>query len=401
MPSHEAVAVLLYQDVTSQKEVELELRRANQAKDALLAMLGHELRNPLAAITSAAELIELLDPDDEDFAAARDILRTQLHKLVQLVDDLLDVSRLTGGKIRLRRDSLDLRDIVQSSLQAAGPFIKDRGHNLITSLPHEPMRIEGDAARLEQVFVNLLTNAAKYTDAGGTIRVVGELTNRESVIRVCDTGVGIPAELLPQVFELFRQLNPSMHRSEGGLGIGLNIAKNLVELHGGSISARSEGPNCGSEFVVRIPRLWPMQQAGPADAPKRPHEESKTPRRVLVVEDNTDIAHSMVALVRHLGHDVELADSGDAALEIARRFCPHIAFLDIGLPGMNGLELATAFRNDDRLRPVFLVALTGFGQAEDRRRSLAAGFDEHFVKPLSFDRLRKTLENLASPANPQ
>jgi CheY-like chemotaxis protein len=243
-----------------------------------------------------------------------------------------------------------------------------------------------------------LTNATKYTDEGGQIAVVAELTSTEVVVRVRDNGIGIRADLLPQVFELFRQLNPSLHRAEGGLGIGLNIVKNLVELHGGSVAAASDGANRGSEFVVRLPRMTqpspPARQAPAlAAAPTTRHG----PLRVMVVEDNADIAHSMVALVRHLGHEVELAHDGNAALEIAQRFSPQVALLDIGLPGRNGLELAHAFRQDERLRSAFLVALTGFGQAEDRRRSLEAGFDEHLVKPLNFARLQQMLDRFTPP----
>jgi CheY-like chemotaxis protein len=260
-------------------------------------------------------------------------------------------------------------------------------------MPAEQMPVEGDAARLEQVFVNLLTNAAKYTDPGGRIALAGEITENETVVRVRDNGIGIPAELLPQVFELFRQLNPSLHRGEGGLGIGLNIVKNLVELHGGSVAVASDGPGRGSEFVVCLPRA--IEQLPAPDRNALPGGESlarKDPLRVMIVEDNVDIAHSMVALVRHLGHGVELAHDGHSALALAERFSPQVALLDIGLPGMNGLELAHALRENERLRSAYLIALTGFGQAEDRRRSLEAGFDEHLVKPLSFARLKQILD---------
>jgi two-component system CheB/CheR fusion protein len=374
-------------DERHQKHVEDALRGANEAKNALLAMLGHELRNPLAAITSAGELLGLLDPADPQFTVAREILQTHIQHLVQLVDDLLDVSRLNSGKIRIRSDSVDLRGVLRQALSTCQPAIQARHHRIVLELPDEPLRVTGDATRLEQVFVNLLSNAAKYTGEGGRLTVVGESTDDEAVVRIRDTGIGIRPDLLPQVFELFRQLSPSLHRAEGGLGIGLCIVKNLVELHGGTVSAHSEGPNCGSEFIVRLPRL--VEGAGAGQA--RPADRL----RVLVVEDNADIAHSLVALIRHLGHEVELAHDGQAALELAGRFLPQVAFVDIGLPGVSGLELAESFRRDDRLQSVLLIALTGFGQAEDRRRSLAAGFDEHLVKPLSFDRLQQTLAAVA------
>jgi two-component system CheB/CheR fusion protein len=368
------------------------LRRDDPSKDALLAMLGHELRNPLAAITSAGELLGLLDPADPEFTAAREILRTHIQHLVQLVDDLLDVSRLNSGKIRIRRESLDLREVVGQAVATCEPAILGRRQKLLIEMPETPLPVAGDPARLEQVFVNLLTNAAKYTDEGGRLTVVGELTDGGVVVRVRDTGIGIRPDLLPQVFELFRQLSPSLHRAEGGLGIGLNIVKNLVELHGGTVTAHSDGPNQGSEFTVRLPRL-------PHSADTRlpqPAVDSQSylpagELRVLVVEDNADIAHSMSALIRHLGHQAVVAHDGGTALKVAENFLPEVAFVDIGLPGLSGLELAESFRRDGRLQAVYLVALTGFGQAEDRRRSLAAGFDEHLVKPLSFDRLRQTL----------
>jgi CheY-like chemotaxis protein len=365
------------------------LRRANQARDTLLAMLGHELRNPLAAISSAGELLGLLDPDDPEFTAAREILRTHTQHLVQLVDDLLDVSRLNSGKIRIRRDVIDLRDVVGQALSTCEPAIRGRGHQLLLEMPAAPLPVAGDAARLEQVFVNLLTNAAKYTDEGGRLTVVGQLTDGEAVVRVRDTGIGIQPDLLPQVFELFRQLSPSLHRAEGGLGIGLNIVKNLIEMHGGTVTAHSEGANQGSEFTVRLPRLLETSLPGPPGNSQSELPASKL--RVLVVEDNADLAYSMAALIRHLGHQVELAHNGSTALEIAESFLPQVAFVDIGLPLVSGLELAEAFRRHERLQSAYLVALTGFGQAEDRRRSLAAGFDEHMVKPLSFDRLQQTL----------
>jgi CheY-like chemotaxis protein len=378
----------------SRQRVEEVLRRANQARDALLAMLGHELRNPLAAITSANELLGLLDPADPEFGAAREILHTHVQHLVQLVDDLLDVSRLNSGKIRIRRDTLDLRDVVRQAISACEPAIRARDHELVLEMPAEPMQVAGDTARLEQVFVNLLSNAVKYTDAGGRLTVVGELTASEAVVCVSDTGVGIRPDLLQQVFELFRQLSPSLHRAEGGLGIGLSIVKNLVEMHGGTVIAQSEGLGRGSEFTVRLPRLVQPDLASLPAAAADPQSTIPVGKlRVLVVEDNPDIAYAMSGLIRHLGHEVEVAHDGSAALAVAGNFLPQVAFVDIGLPGVSGLQLAESFRRDDRFRSVFLVALTGFGQTEDRRRSLAAGFDEHLVKPLSFERLQEALHH--------
>jgi PAS domain S-box-containing protein len=391
MHSHESVAVLLYQDITRDKEHERELRRANQAKDALLAMLGHELRNPLAAITSAAELIQLLDPSNPTFDEARDILNIHIRHLVRLVDDMLDVSRLTSGKIRLRRETVDLRDIVTLSLQSCETTFGARRQAVNVSLPDQPVFVDGDAARLEQVVVNLFTNAAKYTDEKGTIKVsLNSDQDGQAELRIRDNGIGISPEMLPQIFEMFRQLNPSLHRAEGGLGIGLSVVKSLVELHGGSVVALSEGVGRGSEFVVLLP-LSDRQQAAGNRTASMPLRSGPRGLRVLVVEDNVDVAHTVMALLAQAGHEVEVAYDGPSALTAVHSFEPNVAFLDIGLPGMSGLELASAFRNDPKLRDIRLIALTGFGQAEDRRRSMEAGFDEHLVKPVSYSKLNEVL----------
>jgi signal transduction histidine kinase/CheY-like chemotaxis protein len=394
MHSHEAVAVLLYQDITRDKEHERELRRANQAKDALLAMLGHELRNPLAAITSAAELIQLLDPSNATFDEARDILNTHIRHLVRLVDDMLDVSRLTSGKIRLRRETVDLRDIVTLSLQSCETTFGARRQVVHVLLPDQPVYVDGDAARLEQVVVNLLTNAAKYTDEGGTIDVSLISDEGQAELRIRDNGIGISPEMLPQIFEMFRQLNPSLHRAEGGLGIGLSVVKSLVELHGGSVVALSGGVGRGSEFVVVLP-LSDRQQAAWNRSANLPPRLAPRRLKVLVVEDNVDVAHTVMALLAQAGHEVEVAYDGPSALSTVHSFEPQVAFLDIGLPGMSGLELASAFRNDPKLREIRLIALTGYGQAEDRRRSMDAGFDEHLVKPVSYSRLNEVLATYA------
>jgi PAS domain S-box-containing protein len=398
MHSHESVAVLLYQDVTRDKEHERELRRANQAKDALLAMLGHELRNPLAAITSAAELIQLLDPSNPTFDEARDILNTHIRHLVRLVDDMLDVSRLTSGKIRLRRETVDLRDVVSLSLQSCETTFGARRQVVRVSLPDQPVYVNGDAARLEQVVVNLLTNAAKYTDESGTIKLsLNSDQEGHAEVRIRDNGIGISPEMLPQIFEMFRQLNPSLHRAEGGLGIGLSVVKSLVELHGGSVVALSDGVGRGSEFVVLLPLSESQQAAWNRPANISP-SCSPGGLRVLVVEDNVDVAHTVMALLAQAGHKVEVTYDGPSALSAVHSFHPQVAFLDIGLPGMSGLELASAFRNDPELREIRLIALTGFGQAEDRRRSMEAGFDEHLVKPVSYSKLNEVLAAYA-PAN--
>jgi CheY-like chemotaxis protein len=395
MHAHQRVAVLLYQDITKQKGIESDLRRANQAKDALLAMLGHELRNPLAAITGAAELIELLDPNDANFDEARSVLQSHVYQMARLVDDILDVSRLNRGKIRIRREPLDVRDVLAGCVQTCRSAIDARRHALTVDAGDEALMVEGDFARLEQVFVNLLSNSAKYTDDGGQISIVADQTEAQVNVRIRDSGIGIDREMLPVIFELFRQLTPTLYRAEGGLGIGLNVVKNLVELHGGSVDVSSDGTGTGSEFVVRLPRLNRPVVPRLTGVNPSPQSPPAAAFKVLVVEDNADIAHSMLALIRHLGHTVELASDGDAAFSLAKQFLPDVAIVDIGLPGMTGLELAQAFRSQDALRSTYLIALTGFGQAEDRRRSKDAGFDEHLVKPLNFGRLQELLAGVA------
>ncbi|MDZ4819250.1 MAG: ATP-binding protein [Planctomycetota bacterium] len=393
MHNHDTVTVLVFQDITLFKQVETELRRTNEAKDALLAMLGHELRNPLAAITSSAELIQVLEPRDAEFGEARDILNSHLQHLVRLVDDILDVSRLGSGKIRMRKEVVNLRKVLEHSLQACESTIVSRQHSVRLEISDEPIEVHGDSARLEQVFVNLLMNAAKYTDIGGRITATIQTKNKLAEIRIQDTGIGIAKELLPQVFDLFLQLNPSLHRAEGGLGIGLNIVKNLVEAHGGTVSVLSEGAGKGSEFIVQLPRILGKKE--PAERAPLETKRAAVPAagslRVLLVEDNADIAHTMGALIRIAGHQVEIAADGPSAWDLAKQNRPDIGFFDIGLPGMSGLELAKKFREDGELRKVFLVALTGFGQSADRRRSFEAGFDEHLVKPISYAKLQEIL----------
>ncbi len=356
-------------------------------------MLGHELRNPLAAITSAAELIQLLDPSNPTFDEARDILNTHVQHLVRLVDEMLDVSRLTSGKIRLRREVVDFREIVSLSLQSCEPMFASRRHVVQVSMPDHSVYVEGDAARLEQVVVNLLMNAAKYTDQDGKIEILLRSGNEveQAELRIRDNGIGISPEMLPQIFELFRQLNPSLHRAEGGLGIGLSVVKSLVELHGGSVVALSDGVGYGSEFVVLLPNSSRQPTAAWHHPISVPSRKPARGLRLLVVEDNVDVARTIVALLSQAGHQVELAYDGPSALSAVHSFRPHVAFLDIGLPGMSGLELAGVFRNDPKLCRIYLVALTGFGQAEDRCRSLEAGFDEHLVKPVSLATLTDVL----------
>jgi PAS domain S-box-containing protein len=390
MYGHEGVSVMLFQDITELKLIEGELRRINQAKDTLLAMLGHELRNPLAAITGAAELIRQHDAGGVDAEQAQEILDRHLRHLARLVDDMLDLSRLASGKMVLHTQPAELSTILKQAIQTAQSFIESREHRLQLQLAREPVWVNADTSRLEQVFVNLLMNAGKYTDPGGRIALIVDAQPQRVTVRVRDNGIGIAPNMIPSVFDLFAQLNPSIDRADGGLGIGLNVVKNLVEMHGGSVQAKSEGIGRGSEFIIELPRVAapaPIRAAplGPASQPAR------RAARVMVVDDNADIARVMAALVKRAGHEVRVAHDGFAALDLARTFAPEVALLDIGLPGLSGLELASRLRNEPGMENMFLVALTGYGQEEDRRRSAEAGFDQHLTKPVSFDLLTEVL----------
>jgi signal transduction histidine kinase/CHASE3 domain sensor protein/ActR/RegA family two-component response regulator len=391
MFGHEAVSAVLFQDITRLKQIEAELRRMNRSKDALLAMLGHELRNPLAAITSAAELLRLQPPGDPLYEQAQEILERHIRHLGRLINEMLDYSRISSGKFRLDVETLDLADVLRNAAQTVQPQIEARQHHLTMQLPREQAFVCGDAPRLEQVFVNLLVNAAKYTDPGGRIQVNLETTARDAVVRVRDSGVGIAPEMLPKVFEMFEQLNPSLDRAEGGLGIGLNVVKSLVELHGGSVEAHSAGLGRGAEFVIRLPMATSTEPCGEEHAQMPTVATPERPARVIIVEDNRDIARVMAALVKRCGHEAFVAYDGPSALELARKHHPDVALLDIGLPGMSGHDLARRLRSDRELSRIRLVALTGYGQEEDRRRSREAGFDEHLTMPVSLATLQDVL----------
>jgi CheY-like chemotaxis protein len=374
---------------THLEEQQAELRRTNQAKDALLAMLGHELRNPLAAITGAADVVATHKPDELPYQAAKDILKRHIGHLTQLVDDMLDLTRLTTGRIRLRTKLIDLREPLTDALHTAKSLVDSRHHSLVIDLPESPVPLMADPTRLEQVFSNLLVNAAKYTDPGGRIEVRLTTADHRAIVVVRDNGIGIVAEKIPRLFDLFSQVDPALDRSHSGLGIGLTVVKSLVDLHGGAVKAVSAGLGKGSEFTVRLP-LCEESQLVSAPPPAVPEPAAVSRRlQVLVVEDNPDIAHLMVALIQRCGHHPTWAESGPAALEAVKSLVPDFALLDIGLPGMSGYELAAELRKRDRFSNVPLVALTGFGQEEDRNRSEAAGFARHVVKPISFDQLQQ------------
>jgi signal transduction histidine kinase/ActR/RegA family two-component response regulator len=358
---------------------------ANRAKDEFLAMLGHELRNPLAPIVTSLETMARRTPDAD--GRERRVIERQVRHLSRLVDDLLDVSRIASGKVELHRDTVDLRQVVARALEQIEPMLASRSAPRV-AVPDEPVWVDGDAVRLAQVVCNLLINAAKFSDAAESIDVVLERTDAAARLCVRDRGIGIAPELMPHIFERFVQGDQALHRSSGGLGLGLAIARNLVELHGGTIEAESAGLGAGSTFVVTLPLAT---RAAAAPLPSATAVTAPQALRLLVVDDNVDAAESLALLLAMDGHEVKTAASGTDALQLLERYTPHIALLDIGLPVMDGYELARRMRDDARLGSIALVALTGYGSAADQERVLRAGFDVHLVKPVDFALLKATL----------
>lgn len=377
-----AFILLAIEDVTERKRAFDLLRDGDRRKDEFLAMLAHELRNPLGAMSNALELLERGDIGPDVEQRARAMIRRQIEQEVRLVDDLLDVSRITRGAIVLKKDRVDLVGLVVDVLAATRHVIEARGHRVTTVIPSEAILIDGDATRLEQVVANLLSNAAKYTEPGGSINLTLVREDRQAVLKVADNGIGIAPELLPEIFGLFVQAARSPDRSQGGLGLGLTLVQRLVELHDGTVEAVSRGLGTGSTFVVRLPVL-PTTAALPSRAVDIPTSVAASPCRVLVVDDFDDTADSIATLLRLEGHEVEVAADGHAAILAATAFRPQVVLLDIGLPGLNGLQVAARLRQMPEVRDALLVAISGYGQAEDRQRSIDAGFSEHMVKPVN------------------
>jgi PAS domain S-box-containing protein len=366
----------------------------SRRKDEFLAMLSHELRNPLSSILNAVYLLRLQKDEDLIQQQARSIIERQVGHLARLVDDLLEISRITTGNIQLRQERLDLRGIVDRAVETVRPLIDRRKHELVVTLPSEPVWLVADPTRLEQVVGNLLSNAVKYTEEGGSIWLTLDQEG-ETVLRVRDTGIGIAPELLPRIFELFTQADRSSDRSQGGLGIGLTLVEKLVGMHGGTVRAFSAGLGLGSEFTVRLPRA--VTQIRPYEPPvvAETSEMITGPSRVLVVDDNMDAADSMATWLQLTGHDVRTAYGGPAALEVAVAYRPTIVLLDIGLPGMDGHEVARLLRQTPELENVWLIALTGYGRKADFQLSQDSGFDHHLVKPANPEKLRTLLADLS------
>jgi PAS domain S-box-containing protein len=385
-------------DITTRKRLEASLREADRRKDEFLAMLAHELRNPLAPIRNAVEILERDGLSVSQFTQMRDIIARQTEHLARLVDDLLEVSRITQGRIILRKESVELLNIIGRAVETSRPLIDARNHEFTVTLPTEPVRLTGDYIRLAQVISNLLNNAAKYTDEGGEIQLLVELEKDQIRLCVRDNGAGIPPEELPYIFDLFTQTGRSLDRAQGGLGIGLTLVRWIVEMHGGRVEAYSAGVGQGSEFTVYLPVLSPPSQATvpPAAALAETSVAASVAAccRILVVDDNVDSADSLTMLLKYDGHQVQVAHDGPEALALALTFRPQIVILDIGLPGMNGYEVGRRLRREPGGEQIALIALTGYGQAEDRKRSKEAGFDHHLTKPVDYDVLTALLDSL-------
>jgi len=367
------------------------IQEGDQRKNEFLAMLAHELRNPLAPIRNAVQLLRSPERTLTQLDWALSVLDRQSQQLVRLVDDLLDVARITQGRILLKLESVDVAKVVGVAVEMCRPLVNARAHELTVSLPPATLAVHGDFSRVAQVLANLLNNAAKYTEPKGRISLKVEDDGAEVVFRIADSGIGIPKHMLGSIFELFTQADRSLDRTQGGLGIGLTVVRRLVSMQGGSVVVHSEGMKKGSEFVVRLPRVTANAVASvPAEAPRH----NDTAYRVLIVDDYADAAISMAALLKVDGQDVRVAHDGPAALEMARDFKPRIVLLDIGLPGMNGFEVARALRAEPATRDCLLVAVSGYGQAEDQRQSQEAGFDRHLVKPVDLMVLQEIFDNL-------
>jgi signal transduction histidine kinase len=403
----------LQNEVAERSRVEQALKEADRHKDEFLAMLAHELRNPLAPILNAVQLMRRKSLGDPQLVWSRDVIERQLAQLTRLVDDLLDVSRITRGKINLAREPVEIGGLVARAVETVQPLIVERGHQFTIDVPNEPIRVYGDPLRLTQALGNVLTNAAKYTERAGRISLIARPSGDVVEIRVRDTGIGIPSAHLPMIFDMFTQLRNDTGRSQSGLGIGLALVRKLLEMHGGTVTASSEGDGLGSEFLIRLPVIGndtvrvsgiaggqANGRAASVDAPAA-EDASITPqvrRRILVADDNSDALESLATLLELGGHEVFSAANGALALESAERHLPEVALLDIGMPKLDGYEVARRIRAQPWGRSITLVALTGWGQDSDRRRSGEAGFDSHLVKPLDLDKLTELLGRLPTRA---
>jgi signal transduction histidine kinase/DNA-binding response OmpR family regulator len=379
--------VLLAEDLAGRAAIAIDnarlyrdIQRADLQKNEFLSMLAHELRNPLAPIRNGIHILRFRGSGDPELREVQDMIDRQVQHMVRLVDDLLDVSRITSGKIRLQKEPVDLAQVVARAVEISQPLLQVRGHEFSASVPEQPVYVMGDAVRLAQVLGNLLNNAAKYTQEKGRISINLQREGDEAIVRVRDNGVGIPPEMLGSIFHLFAQVERSLDRSHGGLGIGLTLVQRLVELHGGRVQAFSAGPNRGSDFVVHLPVFEESAPPAQHDAAVPPLAHVR--RRVLLVDDNRDVAASLARLLRMDGHEVHVCHDGAAAVTAAAGFHPDVVLLDIGLPGMNGFEVARRLRAQPALSHTLLIAITGYGQEQHPQSTLEAGFNHYLVKPV-------------------
>jgi len=387
---------ILEHETAERRGAEQALRVADRRKDEFLATLAHELRNPLAPLMNGLEILRMAGANPAMAERSREVMERQLRQMVRLVDDLLDVSRITTGKLMVRRAPVQLQQVIRSAVELAEPFIKSRGHRLDVGLPTEPVWLDADATRLSQVFSNLLNNAAKYTNSGGAIRLDARVGKGSVAVRVTDNGIGLTPAMLARVFDMFTQVDYSLERSNAGLGVGLTLARRLVELHDGKLEAFSEGPDKGSSFVATLPLA--VAAAPPARSRTAPEDLPERHFRILLADDNVDFSSSLATLLRSLGHELLVAEDGLRALEAAPSFQPDFAFLDIGLPGLNGYALARALRANPATSDTVLVAITGWGQERDRQLAMEAGFDHHLVKPVEPAKIREVLAREWRPA---
>lgn len=385
------------------RENEARLRQADRRKDEFLATLAHELRNPIAPIRYAVQVVNLKGPNTKEVRWAVEVIERQTQHMARLIDDLLDVNRITRNSLELRKERVELSRVIRAAVETSQPMIERGGHELTVDLPTEPIFLDADIVRLAQVFSNLLNNAAKYgkeAESRGHIRLTARIDGKNLVVAVKDSGVGISSSMLPHIFDMFTQVGRSLEQSEGGLGIGLSLAKRLVEMHGGIIAARSEGPGKGSEFIVTLP----VAAATPAQTvtmPANTAPEVPSGQRVLIADDNPDVAEAFEVMLQTLGHDVVTAHDGVDALEKAAKFRPDVMVLDIGMPKLNGYDTARAARQESWGKNITLIALTGWGSEKDKLQSEDAGFDIHLVKPVDPISLGKLLDSLQTAKPPR
>jgi PAS domain S-box-containing protein len=383
--------VLVFRDESERLRTEKALRNADQRKDEFLATLAHELRNPLAPIAMGVELMKMSADDPEALEEVRLMMERQTHHMVRLIDDLLDVSRITRGKLELRRSPVTLGEVVRNALDATRPTFDELQHELVLKLPQKAVGLYADPSRLTQVLSNLLCNAAKYTQAGGRIELVGEVVGEEVVLTVSDNGRGIAADQIGAIFDMFMQVRDAKESGHQGLGIGLTLVRRLVEMHGGCVTAASDGLGMGSRFCVRLPLMRLAEINGDGTGLERIARRAAIKRRVLVVDDNADVLKSLSNMVGQLGNDVYEARDGMEAVEAAEKFRPEVIFMDLGMPRLNGFEAARRIRSEAWGEDLLMVATTGWGQDDDRRRTKEAGFDHHLVKPISPNKLQELL----------